>query len=67
MDPAVVPALVIDRVDADQLDVAGIDFVGQRISQLEIFVLEETPAGSGKNHHRPAELTEPQVFHLPAE
>jgi hypothetical protein len=67
MDAPVVPALVVHGVRQDQLDLTRIHLVRQRRRQLEILVFVVTARRGGKEDHRPAELAEPEILHVPAE
>jgi len=67
MDLPVVPALVVHGVDKDQLNLAAVDLVGQRVRHAAVLVLRVTPRGGRKEHHRAAEFAEPGEFHVPTE
>src|SRR5439155_3397696 len=63
----VVPALVVNGVDEDELDLAAVDFVLERGGELEVLVLVEAARRRREKQHRPAELAEPEKLHLAAE
>src|SRR5687767_12528192 len=67
MGPLVVPALMIDRIDANQLDFPALDPVGQRSHQTKIFVLSETSPRGGEKQNRSPRPPEPQELHRPVE
>ena len=66
-DVAVVPALVIHRVDAVELDLAVVDLVGDAAGQAAVFKFEKAPAGRGKNEDGHAGVAEDQQFHVAAQ
>src|SRR5437667_2833012 len=66
VDMAVVPALAVNRIDAKELDLASIDFVGQRVGHPEVFVFMEASHRGGKEQYGTAELSEPEKFHFSA-
>ena len=45
---------VVDRVDADQLEVAGVDLVGERAREAEVLVLVEAPHRRREDEDRAA-------------
>src|SRR5438132_8531315 len=63
MNRAVVPALRIDGIDTNELNLAPIDLVRQRLGQPEVFVLEEPTTRGRKRQERPPELAEPEELH----
>src|SRR5439155_16162412 len=67
MNRLVVPALVVHRVDERELNLAVIDFIGERCRDVHVIVFGEIARRRWKNHHRPAELSEPEKLHLFAE
>src|ERR1035437_4308602 len=54
----VVPALHVDRVDAEDLQLAGVDFAGERGDHAAVFKLVEAAAGGGKDHYGCAGVAE---------
>ena len=63
----VVPALGVDRVDADQLKVAVLEFVVDGVDHAAIFELEEAAAGGGKDKCRRATVAEDEQLHVAPE
>ena len=55
---AVVPALCIDRIDAEELETAAFDLVLDRANHAKVFKIEETAAGSGKSERRDSGVSE---------
>ncbi len=66
-DVAVVPALHVDRVDAEELQVAAVDLAGDGADHVAIFELVEAAAGGGKDENRHARVAEDEQFHVAAE
>ena len=67
-DGAVVPAFGVDRVDAEELQMAG--FESCRLNEADhaaVFKVEETAAGGGKGECRGSGVAEDEQFHLPPE
>src|SRR5690349_7421692 len=67
VNAVVVPALVVHRVRQDDLDLAGIDLVLDRVDQAEVLVLEVATCRGREKDHRPPELAEPQKLHFAIE
>src|SRR5579871_1079123 len=61
---AVVPGLLIDRVDTNELQIAGFNLVSNRIDYAAVLVFVEAAARSRKDHVRKASLPESQQFHV---
>jgi predicted alpha/beta superfamily hydrolase len=66
-DGAVIPAFGVDRVDADELQVAVFEFVVDDIDHTAVFKLEETAAGCGKDEYGKAGVPEDEQFHVAPE
>ena len=66
-DVSVVPGLHIDGVDAVELELPGVEFVGEGGDEMAIFKLEEAAAGGGKNEYGEAGMTVDEELHIAAE
>src|SRR5579872_7327209 len=64
---AVVPALHIDRIDAEKLQIAGLDLPPYRADHVPVFKLVEAPARRRKHQYRQAAMTEDEQLHLPTQ
>src|SRR5688500_20125802 len=67
MDGLVVPALVVDMVEAEQLDPAGIEVVGEHLVHAPVAPLVTAPQGGGEDQHPRAGVPEDLDGHLAAE
>src|SRR5438270_5983711 len=54
--PAVVPRFLVDRIDAEDLQLAAFDLRRQRVYHAALFVFPEPPAGGGKHDDRKAAI-----------
>src|SRR3954469_7132940 len=66
-DVAVVPALHVHRIDAEELQVAGFDAAPYLGHHIAVFEFVEAAAGGGKHQHRQAGVAEDQQLHVAAE
>lgn len=66
-DVAVVPALGVNGIDAEELEVSVLEFVLDGVDHAAVFELEEAPAGGGKNNRGDAGVAKGEEFHLAAE
>jgi hypothetical protein len=66
-DVAVVPALAVDGVDAEDLEISMSELVMNGVDHTAVLELEEAAAGGGKDECWEAGVTEDEQFHLPTE
>jgi hypothetical protein len=66
-DVAVVPAFVVDRVDAVELKVAVFELVVDGVDHAAIFKLEETALGGGKDNRWKTCVSEDEQLHISSE
>ena len=66
-DVAVVPALGVDGVYAEELRVALVDLSGDGVDHAAIFKLEETTLGGGEDEGGDAAVSEDEQLHVPAQ
>ena len=66
-DVAVVPALGVDGIDAEELEVSVVELVLDGVNHATVFELEEAAAGGGKDDRGNAGVAEGEEFHLAAE
>ena len=62
-DLAVVPAFAIHGIDAKELQLAGVDFAGERGDHAAVFKVEKAAAGGGEYQHRQSCVTEDEQLH----
>jgi hypothetical protein len=62
---AVVPAFCVDRIDAEELQVARIDLVLNGGHHAAVFKIEEPSAGCRKGQRGSTRVSEDEQFHLP--
>src|SRR5581483_11377428 len=65
--PFVVPGFLVDRVDAEHLQLASFDLWGQGVDHAAIFVFEEPAAGGWENGDGETCVAVGQQFHLTPE
>jgi hypothetical protein len=66
-DVAVIPALGVDRIDAEELEGSVVELVLDGVDHATVFELEEATARGGKDDHRNAGVAEGEELHLAAE
>src|SRR5208282_1518939 len=66
-DVAVIPALHVDRVDAEELQVAAVDLAGDSADHVAVFKLVEASSRGGEDENRHAFVAEDEEFHVAAE
>ena len=64
MTADVVEGLPRQPLDAEELQAAGIDLVGEARDDLELLVFPEEPVSRWKHQHLRSGVTEDQEFHL---
>src|SRR5215472_7771888 len=60
----VVPALRVDAIQAEDLQLAAIDFGGEQADHSAVFIVEKPPHGGWENQKRHSRMTEDQGFHI---
>jgi len=63
----VVPAFLVDTVNAKQADPSLIDLALQRAHHTSVFVFKEPAHGRGKNKYGGSGVTEAKELHVPTE
>ena len=66
-DGAVVPALGVDRVDTEELQVAVLELVVDDVDHAAVFKLKEAAAGAWKNEDGKACVSEDEQLHVAPE
>jgi hypothetical protein len=67
LDVEVVPAFLVDTVNAKQADPSRIDLALQRAHHTAVFVFKEPAHGRGKNKYGGSGVTEAKELHVPTE
>ena len=66
-DVEVVEIFAIEAIDADNLNLAGLDAMAERVDHAVILVLEETLFAGGEYEETLTALSEDEEFHVPLE
>lgn len=67
MAPEAIEGFVVDAVQAEQLQVSGLDLVPQAFHQPEVFVLVEAAVTGGEDQHFCAGMADHEQFHVAAQ